>query len=169
MCEAPGERFISEYALTASTRMVLDSAKAEARALNHRYVGTEHILLGLSREADGPAGSLLSTRVSLEALRTQVEKFISRGESTPDGPLPFTFRAAKVLDLARREAEMLGQSNITPEHLLLGILREGTGVATQVLIRLHIDLRTVQAEVSRSLGRPERSAGSPPPEEKSQA
>ena len=126
MHEVPGQRPISEDALTASARVVLDFAKAEARALNHHYVGTEHILLGLSREADGPAGRVLSTRVGLEALRTQVEKVIGRGETTPDGPLPLTSRAAKVLDLGAWVSN-------TPVGVLCGWRGSGENLVCQTM------------------------------------
>jgi ATP-dependent Clp protease ATP-binding subunit ClpC len=117
-------------------RRALVLAQEEARALDHHYIGTEHILLGVIRGGDGVAAETLGALgVLLEPARDQVVKIIGRGEE-PAGDLPFTPRAKKVLELSRGEAGELGASDVGPEHLLLGIVREGEGVAAQVLTRL---------------------------------
>ena len=101
--------------------------------LNHDYIGTEHILLGLIHEGDGVAArALASLDISLEAVRIQVEEIIGRGQAVPAGHIPFTPKAKKVLELALREALQLGHDYIGTEHILLGLIREGEGVAAQV-------------------------------------
>src|SRR4029453_11244089 len=103
-------------------------AQEEARMLNHNYIGTEHILLGLVRERDGVAGiALVSLDISLEAVRQQVEEIIGQGQAAPSGHIPFTPRAKKVLELSLREALQLGHNYIGTEHILLGLIREGEG------------------------------------------
>ena len=116
-------------------------AQEEARLLNHSYIGTEHILLGLIHEGEGVAAKALeSLNISLEAVREQVEEIIGQGGSSPSGHIPFTPRAKKVLELSLREALQLGHNYIGTEHILLGLIREGEGVAAQVLVKLGADL-----------------------------
>jgi prophage maintenance system killer protein len=125
---------------TDRARRVVHLAQEEARLLRHNYVGTEHLLLGLLYEGEGVAAqALASLGVSLERVRAQVEEIIGRGQTTPSGHIPFTPRAKKVLELSLREALQLGHSYIGTEHLLLGLLREGEGVAAQVLLNLGAD------------------------------
>ena len=116
--------------------------------LDHDYIGTEHILLGLIREGEGVAAKALeSLGISLDAVRQQVEEIIGRGQQAPSGHIPFTPRAKKVLELSLREALQLGHSYIGTEHILLGLIREGDGVAAQVLVRLGADLNRVRQQV----------------------
>jgi len=116
--------------------------------LNHNYLGTEHILLGLIHEGEGVAAKALeSLGISLEAVRQQVEEIIGQGEQAPSGHIPFTPRAKKVLELASREALQLGHNYIGTEHILLGLIREGEGVAAQVLVKLGADLNRVRQQV----------------------
>jgi ATP-dependent Clp protease ATP-binding subunit ClpC len=140
---------------TDRARRVVVLAQEEARMLNHNYIGTEHILLGLVRESEGIAAKALeSLGISLEAVRSQVEEIIGQGESPPAGHIPFTPRAKKVLELSLREALQLGHNYIGTEHILLGLIREGEGVAAQVLQKLGADLKrsreTVLSLVSAS-------------------
>ena len=129
-------------------RRVVVLAQEEARMLNHNYIGTEHILLGLIHEGDGVAArSLESLGISLDAVRQQVEEIIGRGQQAPSGHIPFTPRAKKVLELSLREALQLGHGYIGTEHILLGLLREGDGVAAQVLVTLGADLNRVLGQV----------------------
>jgi ATP-dependent Clp protease ATP-binding subunit ClpA len=133
-------------------RRVVVLAQEEARMLDHNYIGTEHILLGLIREGEGVAGRALeSLGISLEAVRQQVEQIIGRGQQAPSGHIPFTPRAKKVLELALREAQQLGHNYIGTEHILLGLIREGSGVAAQVLVKLGADLNRVRQQVIRLL------------------
>ncbi len=120
--------------------------------LNHNYIGTEHILLGLVREYEGVAGkALTSLDISLEAVRQQVEEIIGQGQAAPTGHIPFTPRAKKVLELSLREALQLGHNYIGTEHILLGLIREGEGVAAQVLQKLGADLHRVRQTVIQLL------------------
>ena len=129
-------------------RRVVVLAQEEARMLDHNYIGTEHILLGLIHEGDGVAArSLESLGISLDAVRQQVEEIIGRGQQAPSGHIPFTPRAKKVLELSLREALQLGHGYIGTEHILLGLLREGDGVAAQVLVTLGADLNRVLGQV----------------------
>jgi ATP-dependent Clp protease ATP-binding subunit ClpA len=133
-------------------RRVVVLAQEEARMLNHNYIGTEHILLGLAHEGEGVAAKALeSLGVSLGEVRRQVEDIIGRGQSEPSGHIPFTPRAKKVLELSLREAIQLGHNFIGTEHILLGILREGEGVAAQILVKLGADLNRVRLEVKTLL------------------
>ena len=146
-------------------RRVVVLAQEEARMLNHNYIGTEHILLGLIHEGDGGAArSLESLGISLDAVRQQVEEIIGRGQQAPSGHIPFTPRAKKVLELSLREALQLGHGYIGTEHILLGLLREGDGVAAQVLVTLGADLNRVLRQVIQLLhgyqGQDVGSAGS---------
>jgi ATP-dependent Clp protease ATP-binding subunit ClpA len=116
--------------------------------LNHNYIGTEHILLGLIHEGEGVAAKALeSLGISLDAVRQQVEEIIGQGQQAPSGHIPFTPRAKKVLELSLREALQLGHSYIGTEHILLGLIREGDGVAAQVLVVLGADLNRVRQQV----------------------
>src|SRR6202047_3527582 len=122
---------------TDRARRVVVLAQDEARMLNHNYIGTEHILLGLIHEGEGVAAKALeSLGISLEAVRQQVEEIIGQGQQAPSGHIPFTPRAKKVLELSLREALQLGHNYIGTEHILLGLIREGDGVAAQVLVKL---------------------------------
>jgi ATP-dependent Clp protease ATP-binding subunit ClpC len=137
---------------TDRSRRVVVLAQEEARMLNHNYIGTEHLLLGLVHEGEGVAARALeSLGVSLEAVRQQVEEVIGRGEELPSGHIPFTARAKKVLELSLREAMQLGHNYIGTEHILLGLLREGDGVAAQVLVKLGADLNRVRRQVIQLL------------------
>jgi ATP-dependent Clp protease ATP-binding subunit ClpC len=137
---------------TDRARRVVVLAQEEARMLNHNYIGTEHILLGLIHEGEGVAAKALeSLGISLEAVRQQVEEIIGQGQQAPSGHIPFTPRAKKVLELSLREALQLGHNYIGTEHILLGLIREGEGVAAQVLVRLDGDLSTVRQQVTRLL------------------
>jgi ATP-dependent Clp protease ATP-binding subunit ClpC len=133
---------------TDRARRVVVLAQEEARMLNHNYIGTEHILLGLIHEGEGVAAKALeSLGISLEAVRSQVEEIIGQGQAAPTGHIPFTPRAKKVLELSLREALQLGHNYIGTEHILLGLLREGEGVACQVLVKLGANLPKVRARV----------------------
>ena len=119
--------------------------------LNHNYIGTEHILLGLIHEGEGVAAKALeSLGISLEGVRSQVEEIIGQGQQAPSGHIPFTPRAKKVLELSLREALQLGHNYIGTEHILLGLIREGEGVAAQVLVKL-ADLNRVRQQVIQLL------------------
>ena len=120
--------------------------------LNHNYIGTEHILLGLVRERDGVAAKALdSLNIRLDAVRREVEDVIGQGHAAPTGHIPFTPRAKKVLELSLREALQLGHNYIGTEHILLGLIREGEGVAAQVSQKLGADLNRVRQTVIQLL------------------
>jgi ATP-dependent Clp protease ATP-binding subunit ClpC len=133
---------------TDRARRVVVLAQDEASALNHDYIGTEHLLLGLIHEGKGVAVKALeSLAVSPEAVRHQVEAVIGRGQQAPSGHIPFTPRAKNVLELSLSEAQDLGHSYVGTEHILLGLIREGDGVAAQVLVSLGADLARVRQRV----------------------
>jgi len=137
---------------TDRARRVVVLAQEEARMLNHNYIGTEHILLGLIHEGEGVAAKAMeSLGISLEAVRQQVEEIIGQGQQAPSGHIPFTPRAKKVLELSLREALQLGHNYIGTEHILLGLIREGEGVAAQVLVKLGADLNRVRQQVIQLL------------------
>src|SRR5271170_7526457 len=137
---------------TDRARRVVVLAQEEARMLNHNYIGTEHILLGLIHEGEGVAAKALeSLGISLEGVRQQVEEIIGQGQQAPSGHIPFTPRAKKVLELSLREALQLGHNYIGTEHILLGLIREGDGVAAQVLVKLGADLNRVRQQVIQLL------------------
>ncbi len=137
---------------TDRARRVVVLAQEEARMLNHNYIGTEHILLGLIHEGEGVAAKgLEALGISLEAVRSQVEEIIGQGQQAPSGHIPFTPRAKKVLELSLREALQLGHNYIGTEHILLGLIREGEGVAAQVLKKLGADLNRVRQQVIQLL------------------
>jgi Clp amino terminal domain, pathogenicity island component/UvrB/uvrC motif len=149
---------------TDRARRVVVLAQEEARMLNHAHIGTEHLLLGLVHEGQGVAARALeSLNISLSALRREVEEIIGRGEQPPSGHIPFTPQAKQVLELSLRESNQLGHSYIGTEHILLGLLREGEGVAAQVLVKMGTDLNRVRQRVVELLhGR----SGEPPPSER---
>src|ERR1700685_636014 len=133
---------------TDRARRVVVLAQDEARMLNHNYIGTEHILLGLIRESEGVAAKAReSLGISLDAVRQQVEEIIGQGQQPPSGHIPFTKRAKKVLEMSLLESVQLGQNYIGTEHILLGLIREGDGVAAQVLVKLGADLNRVRQQV----------------------
>ncbi len=152
---------------TDRARRVVVLAQDEARMLNHNYIGTEHLLLGLIHEGEGVAAKALeSLGISLEAVREQVEEIIGHGQQAPTGHIPFTPRAKKVLELSLREALQINHTYIGTEHILLGLIREGEGVAAQVLIKLGADLNRVRTQVLQLLsgfqsGREAATAGAP--------
>src|SRR5512142_16442 len=150
---------------TDRARRVVVLAQEEARMLNHNYIGTEHILLGLIHEGEGVAAKALeSLGISLEAVRQQVEEIIGQGQQAPSGHIPFTPRAKKVLELSLREALQLGHNYIGTEHIRLGLIREGVGA--QVLVKLGADLNRVRQQVIQLLsgyqtGQEKTTAGGP--------
>ncbi len=139
---------------TERARKVILLAKEEAKRFNHDYIGTEHILLGLIREGEGVAAAVLQKLgLSPEKIRLEVEKLVQSGPTTMvSGDIPFTPKAKKVIELAMEEARSLGHNYIGTEHLLLGLIREGEGVASQVLMNLGLDLNRVRNEVITLLG-----------------
>ena len=152
---------------TDRARRVVVLAQEEARLLNHNYIGTEHILLGLIHEGEGVAAKALeSLGISLENVRNQVEEIIGEGGSAPSGSIPFTPRSKKVMELALREALQLGNNWVGTEHLLLGLIREGEGIAAQVLVSLGGSLDMVRRAVINILkGTQEKEPGTPEPAE----
>jgi ATP-dependent Clp protease ATP-binding subunit ClpC len=137
---------------TDKARRVVVLAQEEAKMLNHNYIGTEHLLLGLIHEGEGVAAKALEAlNISLESVREQVQEIIGQGQTPPTGHIPFTPRAKKVLELSLREALQLGHSYIGTEHLLLGLIREGEGVAAQVLTKLGADTNKVRQQVVQLL------------------
>ena len=152
---------------TDRARRVVALAQEEARMLDHNYIGTEHILLGLIHEGNGVAARALeSLGISLDAVRQQVEEIIGRGQQVPSPSegIPFTPRAKKVLELSLREALQLGDNYIGTEHILLGLIREGNGVAAQVLVRLGAELNRVRQQVIQLVGQQPQSGRRPPRE-----
>ncbi|GAC1526061.1 MAG: ATP-dependent Clp protease ATP-binding subunit [Marmoricola sp.] len=152
---------------TDRARRVVVLAQEEARLLSHNYIGTEHILLGLIHEGDGIAAKALDgLGISLEGVRAQVEEIIGQGQQAPTGHIPFTPRAKKVLELSLREALQLGHNYIGTEHILLGLIREGEGVAAQVLQKMGADLNRVRQQVIQLLsgyqGKETQTAGTAP-------
>ncbi len=139
---------------TERARKVILLAKQEAKRFNHDYIGTEHILLGLLREGEGVAAAVLqSLGMNLNNIRLEVEKLVQVGPATVvTGDLPFTPKAKKVMELAMEEARTLGHNYIGTEHLLLGLIREGEGVASQVFMNMGLDLEKVREEVIKLLG-----------------
>ena len=151
---------------TDRARRVVVLAQEEARMLNHNYIGTEHILLGLIHEGEGVAAKALeSLNISLEAVRQKVEEIIGHGQQSPSGHIPFTPRAKKVLELSLREALQINHAYIGTEHILLGLIREGEGVAAQVLVKLGADLNRVRNQVLQLLsgfqGKESATSGAP--------
>jgi ATP-dependent Clp protease ATP-binding subunit ClpC len=147
---------------TDRARRVVVLAQEESRLFNHDYIGTEHILLGLIHEGEGVAATTLeSLGISLDAVRSEVEEMIGHGKSPARGHIPFTPRAKKVLELSLREALQLGHNYIGTEHILLGLIREGEGVAAQVLQKLGLSLDAARREIIELLeveGSPEQES-----------
>jgi ATP-dependent Clp protease ATP-binding subunit ClpC len=143
---------------TERARQVVVLAQDEARAFNHNYIGTEHILLGLLREEEGLAARVLeSLEITVEEVRAQVARIVGQGdETTTTGQIPFTPRAKKVLDLSLREALSLGHNHIGTEHILLGLVRENEGVASQILIDFGVDAEKIRNETLGMLSGPGR-------------
>jgi ATP-dependent Clp protease ATP-binding subunit ClpA len=145
---------------TDRARRAVVLAQEEARFLDHNYIGTEHLLLGLIHEGEGVAAKVLEEfGISLEAVRVQVQEAIGKGQTTPTGHIPFTPKSKKVLELSLREALQLGHDYIGTEHLLLGLLREGEGVAAQVLTAVGADHARVREQVVRLLDGEGEQAG----------
>src|SRR5690349_3046809 len=137
---------------TERARKVLTLAQEEAQRFNHNYIGTEHLLLGLVREGDGVAARVLSNMgVQLPKVRSAVEFIIGRGETMVMGEIGLTPRAKKVIELAVDEARRLNHHYIGTEHLLLGLVREGEGIAAGVLESLGVNLERVRSETIRVL------------------
>jgi len=143
-----------------SARRVVVLAQEEARKLNHNYIGTEHLLLGLIQEGEGIAARALeAVQVNLDTVRSQVVEIIGRGSTPPSGHIPFTPRAKKVLELSLREALQLGHNYIGTEHIMLGLIREGEGVAAKVLVKLGVDLERLRNQVLKTLSGSSPAAG----------
>jgi ATP-dependent Clp protease ATP-binding subunit ClpC len=163
-----GDVIIVFERFTDRARRVVVLAQEEARMLNHNYIGTEHLLLGLIHEGEGVAAKALqSLDVALDAVRRQVEEIIGQGQDAPGGHIPFTPRAKKVLELSLREALQLGHNYIGTEHILLGLIREGEGVAAQVLVKLGADRERVRQQVIQlvagsTAGVAGKAVGTPP-------
>jgi Clp amino terminal domain, pathogenicity island component/UvrB/uvrC motif len=150
---------------TDRARRAVQLAEEEARMLDHNYIGTEHILLGLIREGEGVAAKALeSLGISLDAVRQQVEEIIGRGQQVPFDVIPFTPRSKKVLELSLRESLQLGHNYIGTEHILLGLIREGDGVAAQVLVKLGADPNRVRQQVIQLIAAQPHPGGLPPRE-----
>jgi ATP-dependent Clp protease ATP-binding subunit ClpC len=137
---------------TERARQVVVLAGEEARSLRHNYIGTEHILLGLLREKEGIAArALRSLDVTVEHVREQVKRIVGPGEELTEGQVPFTPRTKKVLELALRESKSLGHNYIATEHILLGLIREGEGIAARILLDFGADPQKIRDEVIRML------------------
>jgi ATP-dependent Clp protease ATP-binding subunit ClpC len=148
---------------TDRARRVIVDAQNEARSLGHNYIGPEHILLGLVNEGDGVgAKALEAMQISTDAIRGRIEEITGRGQAPPGtGHIPFTPRAKKVLELSLREALQLSHNYIGTEHILLGLIHEGDGVAAQVLVGLGVDLdRTRQLVIQILSGRQREESAS---------
>jgi ATP-dependent Clp protease ATP-binding subunit ClpC len=138
---------------TDRARRVVVLAEEEARMLDHNYIGTEHILLGLIGEGEGVAAKALeSLGISLDVVRQQIEEIIGQGQQAPPDSIPFTPRAKKVFELSLRESLQLGHQYVGTEHILLALIREGDGVAAQVLVKLGADLNRVRQQVGQQVG-----------------
>jgi ATP-dependent Clp protease ATP-binding subunit ClpC len=149
---------------TERARQVVVLAQDEARALKHNYIGTEHLLLGLLREEEGLAARVLeSLEVTVEEVRAQVARIIGQGDEVTTGQIPFTPRSKKVLELALREALSLKHNYVGTEHLLLGLVRENEGVASQILLDFGADAEKIRNEVIRMLTGPGRVERPEPP------
>lgn len=148
---------------TDRARRVVVLAQEEARMLNHNYIGTEHLLLGLIHEGEGIAAMVLRENgIALPEVRVEVEQIIGHGQASPSGHIPFTPRAKKVLELSLREALQLHHNYIGTEHILLGLIREGEGVAAQVLVKQGANLSALRAKVvEKTRGRSPESLADP--------
>src|SRR5437868_12293557 len=166
MLPGPGcEGIMNGYNFTERVRKVLAMAREEAARLHHEYVGTEHILLGLIREGEGVAATVLQNlSVELDDIQQKIEETVKKGKAgqTTGPDLPYTSRAKKVLELAMSEARELNHSYVGTEHLLLGLLREEKGIAAQVLTDAGVNLDAARAETLRILGTEMPQQGSPP-------
>jgi ATP-dependent Clp protease ATP-binding subunit ClpC len=152
---------------TDRARSTVRQAQEEARRLDHNHIGTEHVLLGLLGEPEGVgARALAALGISLEAARADVERLVGRGEGAPSGHIPFTRRAKKVLELSLREALKLQHNYIGTEHIVLGLVREGEGLAARILVESGADLPAIRREVMRLLsnGAVDRAGAEPPRE-----
>jgi ATP-dependent Clp protease ATP-binding subunit ClpC len=139
---------------TDRARRVIVLGQEEARLLNHNYIGTEHLLLGLLKEGEGIGAQALTLHsVDMPALRSAVEEKIGKGTQAPSGHIPFTPRAKKVMELSLREALQLGHNYIGTEHILLGLIREGEGMAAQVLADRGIKLNDVRKTILNLVGK----------------
>ncbi len=144
---------------TQRARQVVVFAQDEARELRHNYIGTEHLLLGLLREADGPAARVLDAfDVTVEEVRAQVARIVGHGDEVTTGQIPFTPRAKRVLELSLRESLSIGHNYIGTEHLLLGLAHENDGVAMRILLDFGIDPDTIRNEVLKVLSVPQAEA-----------
>jgi ATP-dependent Clp protease ATP-binding subunit ClpC len=140
---------------TERARQVVVLAQAEARELRHNYIGTEHLLLGLLREKEGIAARVLAARsVTVDRVRSELVRAVGQGDEVVIGQIPFTPRTKKVLELSLREALSLGHNYIGTEHVLMGLLREGEGVACRILTELGADAELLHSEVVAALGGP---------------
>ena len=149
---------------TERARQVIVLAQAEARALEHNYIGTEHLLLGLLREEEGIAARvLMSFDVTVDEVRAQVARIIGQGDEVVGGHIPFTPRSKKILELSLREALAVGHNYIGTEHILLGLMREGEGVAVRILLDFGASPAAVRDEVLRLLTSSRGEVGAPPP------
>ena len=158
--EAMFERF------TNQSRRVVVLAQEEARMLNHNYIGTEHLLLGLLHEGRGTAAQVLTAMdITLPAARDQVVAIVGRGQAQPSGHIPFTPRAKKSLELSLREALQLGDGYIGTGHLLLGLIHQGDNMALKMLDKLGADLKDLRARVTRELQDPPEANQDMPPAE----
>jgi ATP-dependent Clp protease ATP-binding subunit ClpC len=138
-----------------SARRAVELAQHEATELDHQYLGTEHLLLGLIAEGEGVAAQALEALgLTAGGTRARIEGIIGRGECSCPGPVPFTPRSTKVLRLAVEEAEAMGDQEVDTEHVLLALVREGEGVAAQILIGEGVDEQRTRLQVSALLGRP---------------
>jgi len=149
---------------TERARQVVVIAQSEARALKHNYIGTEHLLLGLLREEEGIAARvLMSFDVTVDEVRAQVARIIGQGDEVVGGHIPFTPRSKKILELSLREALAVGHNYIGTEHILLGLMREGEGVAVRILLDFGASPAAVRDEVLRLLTSSRGEVGAPPP------
>jgi prophage maintenance system killer protein len=151
-----GRRVAMYERFTEQARKVVILAQDEARELDHSYIGTEHLLLGLINVPEGGAGKILST-VSASAVRELVIEIVGRGQHAPEGPIPFTPRAKSILEDSFTEARRLDSENIDTEHLLLGLLKDTDGVAAQVLSRLGVEVSDLRSQAERRIDRRQRS------------
>ena len=141
--------------LTDRAERVVAHAQEEAGRLGHNYIGTEHLLLGVLREQGSRGADVLASNgVSLSAARKQLEVIVGRGSAAPGGPIPFTPRTKKVLEIAVRHARAMGQDRADTEHLILGILTEGEGVAVTILRDLKADLKEIGSQLSQRPPKP---------------
>jgi ATP-dependent Clp protease ATP-binding subunit ClpC len=145
---------------TDRARLVVIRAQEEARALDHEFIGTEHVLLGLIHDGSGVAAEALEALgIDLAALRRKVEEVAGRGGQPSPAMIPFTPRAKTVLELSLSESRALGHQHVGTEHILLGLIRQGDGVAARVLSELGVDLDAARAQVTRLLGEHLRQRG----------